>query len=471
MPEAKICAAALRTLSVAVCLGGIAAPALSANHALILTIDYAGTRAELKGIDLDAENARNIALAMGVPPGNIMQVRNQSLTLEGFHAALRGLNDRIQPGDKVFIYYSGHGSQIQGSGNNKCSEGMLSARGELFSDTNLKQVVGQLASRASQVVMFNDSCFSGGAITSKGAAMRSLPGFTPKYYEGNIETRAEASGYRCGEPVNKQFRNLVVEGSRQGANVVYVAASADNEVSFATEQGSTATNAWVACLKAADADRSGVITAGELKNCAQQLLRRQPMQQTITVIGNENLPLAFAAGTTSGAGAGQAGRERVDPVATLRNLASGATPGFAVDLQLARSRMRIGVDPLDFSVSSNREGYLYVFQAGSDGKLFNLLFPNRINDNNYIKAGSYSLPHPDWRIRAGGPAGASHLLAIVTRTRLNLNKEMDINPQEAFSHLDADLHGAKVLFVEATNGSSGGGGYGASQVVRVEEVQ
>ncbi len=76
--------------------------------------------------------------------------------------------------------------------------------------------------------------------------------------------------------------------------------------------------------------------------------------------------------------------------------------------------LRIGQDALEFSVQSDRAGYLYVAMAGSDNKSLHLLFPNDLDQNNKIEAGQkLQLPRPNWRVRAAGPAGKDHLLVMV----------------------------------------------------------
>ena len=76
--------------------------------------------------------------------------------------------------------------------------------------------------------------------------------------------------------------------------------------------------------------------------------------------------------------------------------------------------LRIGQDALEFSVQSDRAGYVYVAMAGSDNKSMYLLFPNDLDQNNKIEAGQkLQLPRPNWRVRAAGPAGKDHLLVMV----------------------------------------------------------
>jgi hypothetical protein len=85
-----------------------------------------------------------------------------------------------------------------------------------------------------------------------------------------------------------------------------------------------------------------------------------------------------------------------------------------VKVSLAKSKLKIGQDLLDFSVQSDRAGYVYVAMAGSDNKSLNLLFPNDLDQNNKIEAGKQLMfPRANWRIRAGGPEGLNNLFIMV----------------------------------------------------------
>ena len=104
---------------------GFCNQAFSANHALILTIGaYSDPNANLPGIDLDAQNAALIAKTMGVPEANIQFLKDSSLTLAGFQKAFSDLGQKVKTGDNVFVYYSGHGTQIQAAAG-QCAEGMV----------------------------------------------------------------------------------------------------------------------------------------------------------------------------------------------------------------------------------------------------------------------------------------------------------------------------------------------------------
>jgi hypothetical protein len=86
-----------------------------------------------------------------------------------------------------------------------------------------------------------------------------------------------------------------------------------------------------------------------------------------------------------------------------------------VRVVLAKTQLKIGQDALDFAVQSDRGGYVYVALAGSDNKSLYLLFPNDLDQSNRIEAGQQlALPRPNWRAKAGGPAGTDNLLVLVT---------------------------------------------------------
>jgi Caspase domain/Domain of unknown function (DUF4384) len=447
-------------LAVAAGLSLTAASAHADNHALIMWIgDYGNARMNLPGIDLDAANARKIATAMGVPQQNIRELGNEQLTKDRISVALAELTSRIANGDKVFLYYSGHGAQLDGVGGSKCTEGLVTRDPKLFEDFRLQAALQNLGDKASQVVMMNDSCFSGGQAT-KDASLGS-DDFKPKFWSDDLkgEGSSVAADHTCGEAVNKMSRNLEVVGnSARRPQVLYIAASAANEVSYASRRGSVATLAWASCIAKADSNRSGSIDGEELKSCAQDFITTNRGRQTVTVVGNAKLPLFFNS---------QAG-SNIDPVRALEDIRATRDVTHTVNLKAVRSQLRIGQDYLDFNISTNKPGYLYILQVGSDGQTFNMLFPNKLDGNNYIAAGNHSFPRPSWRIRSGGPAGTSSLLAIVSPVQKQIGGDMKLDG--VFATANTDARGTKTLLVEATGASGGSGRIGVSEVVRIDET-
>ena len=460
MPSLRLVRHAAALLAGA-CLAAGAAHA--ENHALIMWIgDYGDPKVNLPGIDLDARNARVIARAMGVPEQNIREVSNDLLSRSRVNSELSGLAGRIQQGDKVFIYFSGHGFQAPGIDGARCTEGLVTRgtdRPDLFLDVELKATLERIGAKASQVVMMNDSCFSGGAATK---GMRSVGGdAVAKFYPGEVKgNTAVTEDYRCGEATNKIARNLEVMAAK--TNVLYVAASTDAQVSYATPRGSAATMAWAHCLTtpSADSNRSGSITGAELQSCAQNYINTNfRFTQTVMLQGETSLPLSFASA--------QAGVPVNAPQA-LADIQRMADKNIQVQLVPASRSLRIKQDFIDFQVNTSQAGYLYVFQVGSDGKTFNMLFPNKLDTNNRVPAGTVSLPRPAWKVRAGGPAGTSHLLAVLTLEPKDMSKGFDNRGSFSTGAAEGDLF--KNLVVEASGANGGIGSFGASAVVSIQET-
>ena len=86
-----------------------------------------------------------------------------------------------------------------------------------------------------------------------------------------------------------------------------------------------------------------------------------------------------------------------------------------VRVAVGKDKVKIGQDYLDFSVQSDRPGYVYVALAGSDNKSLYLLFPNDLDQNNKVDANQpLALPRANWRVKAQGPTGTNNLLVIVS---------------------------------------------------------
>ena len=455
------------TMFVATGVAISSATALAASHALIMTIDYAGTERPLPGISTDAELARRMAHAIGIEQRHIVDLRNRELTRDGIRLAIDRLLGQLEPGDKVFLYFSGHGQQVAGlDTGRRCSEGVVAADLRLYFDSALQSDLNRLASKAGQVIMFNDSCFAGGAATKSLApadpAPTHLNGVTTtvaKFYPNAVFQRTPDDPdplTGCGAAVNRQFGKSLLEAARAtSANVLYMAAAADDEVAYATNIGSMATLAWAHCIGARDTDTnaSGALDGEELRACAQDWVERNDINQTITLVGDAKLPVFLGSDA-------QATRGLIKGNAALEDYRSTASKDYQVTLSPARSVLRIGRDKFDFSVSTNRSGYLYILLVGSDGRSFYQLFPNDNDQDNFVQAGTHHFPRPEWEISAQGPAGVNHLMAVVSPVQRRFGELKG----GIFASADVDPGFVRNLV------SGPSGGFGASAVVSVQEV-
>ncbi|MDQ3059947.1 MAG: DUF4384 domain-containing protein [Pseudomonadota bacterium] len=107
----------------------------------------------------------------------------------------------------------------------------------------------------------------------------------------------------------------------------------------------------------------------------------------------------------------------VDPIKTLEAIFQSRNPEHTVSISVGQRQVRIGKDPLRFSIRSSRPGYVYLLMVGTDRSQFWLLFPNALDNNNRIRADrALDLPRSNWRMDAAGPPGTDHFIAIVSES-------------------------------------------------------
>ncbi len=465
-----------------------AGAAHAANHALILSIGtYSRPDASLPGIDLDEANAILIAKTMGVPEANLVVLRNEALSGAGVDRAFTEAGDRMARGDNLFIYYSGHGTQRNArTSGAKCSEGMVTYDMKMYPDTRIQEVLAALSAKAGQLVFMNDSCFSGGQAEYRSIdGVKASDGTVAKTWKLPNESVEQTPGYTCGDAINaKMTRDILPVAKASGANMLYIAAAQDNEVAAATNKGSAATLAWLSCLKPqTDGNRSGTLSGEEIRSCAQAWMDRGNFKHHITLVGNKALPLSFV-GLTSAQAAAQVQPQveaqtqtqtqpqvQAQPqaalqsaAATLQDVWNGASPEIRVGLAVAKPRLKIEQDFLQFSVTSSKAGYLTILQVGSDGKTFNRLFPNDMDPAARIEAGTLQLPRASWMLHAGGPAGTSYLMAVVSDTPRDFARGM-----KAEGPFRSGTDSQQIFSAASGKDSAAPGRYGASDVVPIEE--
>jgi hypothetical protein len=133
----------------------------------------------------------------------------------------------------------------------------------------------------------------------------------------------------------------------------------------------------------------------------------------------------------------------VAPADLLRQIHEQRDASRSLQASASPKIMRINQDQLRMSVTSPRDGYLYIALAGSDGKSLYLLYPNALDTDNMVKANQkIDLPTGRWRITAGGPAGIDTMLVMVTDSPRDL------------SRLQGDKVGPFLKTLMTTNGKS-----------------
>ena len=392
------------------------------NHALIITVsEY--QKSPLPGVLTDRKLGIELAQRFGVPPQNIVELSERQVTREGLKQAFADMNQTMMPGDKLYVYFSGHGARYFNKATGQCTESLVMQDMRVVTNTEFANMIRPLSAKADKTVVMLDSCHSGGVAQATGSRAFAAE-YRPKF-------SAEASSPQCSLAVNlgsfSQARG--VDFHTTDHNMVILAAAKNNEVAWDTSKGGAMTYNFEQCLAggAADTDHSGALSMQELTACVQARLdktQEDSARQHATLAGNAALVPAFgdpASGSGSAApaappGAGNSAPAPIDTLATLNDIFNQRDDRWQVDAILASPALKIGSN-LSMSVRSARDGYAYVFYRGSQPDSLYLLFPNALDSANALKANQLvQLPRQDWSVTALGPKGTDYLMVMVTDT-------------------------------------------------------
>lgn len=521
------------------------------NHALLVGIGQYSAASEsspLPGVPKDLETARKMALAMGIPAGRITELRDSQATKANIVSALDQLRRRVAVGEKVFIYFSGHGTSHETRG--VCQQGIVPytegrhTQLDVLTEAELASYTSKISEKADKAIVMVDACFSGGLVASATRSFGSSTTIRPKF----VARGGDQCGVAVNQPLARSFAPVMQRLGVPQQNFVQISAANYNEVSWDNEQlGGLATHSLGECLlgDAKDLNSSGAITLDEVRQCAQEKLDRLMaphkaagmLPSTIQVRGSRNLivvaqppepppivqpPVVQVSIATppappptqtvavpipapvpsepAGTTASQPPRPIPDPapsiplppanpsmgvvperppepalasLATLEEIFGQRNGRFRLDVT-SPDKLAIGKDNFNFTVRSNLDGYLYAVLLGSDGKSFYLLFPNKLDQDNKIKANVlYKFPRPGWAVKAGGPAGTNRVLMVVSQAP----RDVKVFAPSAdsgggpFTFSVADLGSRKRLvdfFVG--RGIQGRNGQMAAALVKVDEV-
>ena len=418
---------------------GIRSPPLASNHALIISVE-GYPRAPLPGVAKDRASATELAQRFGVPRENITYLSEKEVTREGLQRALDRLERQIQPGDKLYIYFSGHGARFLNKSTGQCTESLVMQNRALVTNDEFSDMVKPLSAKADKTVVMLDACHAGGV--AELAAARGLEAATSRPRAKFDPVSSTAS---CANAVNlRTFSGTRgIEFDTTDNNLVILAAARKNEVAWDTDQGGAMTYSFLQCVKgeAVDNDHSGSVSMQELTDCVQGRLDSQEDRgqlQHLTLTGNADLVPGFTEDTTPGPGPAPSPdpgpkppvpppplppspAPEINTLAALNDIYTQRDDRWGVAARLGKPTLHIGTDVLDFSITSQRDGFVYIFYLGTQPNSFYLLFPNQLDARNGIKAGEeLRLPRPDWSVNALGPAGTDHLLIMVTENPRDL---------------------------------------------------
>jgi Caspase domain/Domain of unknown function (DUF4384) len=392
------------------------AEALPSNHALIITVsEY--QRSPLPGVLTDRKLGIELAQRFGVPPQNIVELSEQQVTREGLKQAFANMGQVLMPGDKLYVYFSGHGARFFSKATGQCTESLVMQDMHVVTNAEFANMIKPLSAKADKTIVMLDSCHSGGvaqAAGSRSMATQYRAKFSP-----------EASSPQCSLAVNLGSFSAArgVDFHTTDHNMVILAAARNNEVAWDTSRGGAMTYNFAQCLAgaASDTDHSGALSMQELTACVQARLdktQEDSARQHATLAGNVELVPAFVDSQSPAPPvvAASAGAAVIDTLATLNDIYSQRDDRWQVNATLASSTLKIGSN-LAITIRSQRDGFVYLFYRGTQADSFYLLFPNSLDSANSIKANQdMKLPRQDWSITALGPKGTDHLMVMVSDT-------------------------------------------------------
>lgn len=399
-----------------------APPPRNTGYALILNMQaYPAPLPALPGLSKDLEHARAIARGFGVAETNMKVVGGAAMNAATLLEELAALARNSVGDEEILIHFSGYGTSAC---NGVVREpALLMADGSELLELQFDAQLGELADKVRRVIAFVD--------LGRGLPDPAEPGVA----EGKLISKFRSETGECAQASKSRGLALGKDPLVNG-NLVKLSGVMPGEPAFDSgESGGLASHAWAQCMVggALDSDASSGISVHELQACAAagqrdliaalatpqlQAARNEPppaaelteTQLAATVQGNAEMVIADALTERI-----DPQRSGPDPLEALQDIHANRDARRQVTLNPSQPAYRIGKDYVQFDIYSSHAGHVYLLMLGSDGKTFDLLFPNRKDADNRIEAGTtLQLPRASWRVKPGGPAGVNHVLALVS---------------------------------------------------------
>jgi len=508
------------------------------RSALIIGIGhYNGPATDLKGVPADIVMAKEIARAMDIPDRNITVMRDQEATKKNVLEVIRSFSSKAADGGRVFIYFSGHGTRYYNPFIDNCVEGLLTYDYEVISNAELAQVTKNLNKSADKSILMVDTCHSGGVLSNAKTRSAANSSYVAKFASKD-KSGAEVCT-PVNYKTRSLFDETKALGAIEENVVFISSARPDEVSWDQEGLGGVATQALKKCLlgSAKDLNNSGAVSLEEVRQCAQAIMDKEmpgPIQiaSHVTIRGNRNLiPIVNNQPLQRDEVSSTPPAQNIKPVvelnkvtppiestkpikpvenkptkplqtltedqiqkppskppvalpdvniqvaslATLQDVEAQRNPQRIINVKLAKKSLKIDKDYLDLQIKSNNDGYLYLVLLGSDKKSFYVLYPNKLETNNFIKAGqTVSLPNQSWQIKAAGPAGIDHILVMVSDSPRDLKSLEDLgaDPGSPFVYALNNLKGRGALIDYLTGKTPEGKSEKfAAKILTVTEVQ
>jgi len=267
------CQARLLTILLALISLGVPHLVQAARHALLIGVsDYSGTGLpDLPGTHNDLVLMQKVLqdrLGFGAGSDSTLHIlENQQATHCGIARGFAELAQRVQPGDFVYIHYSGHGSYTQdlngdevrsGQDQTWVSYGSRSTKADDIDqydilDDEVNEWLGRIAERTSNLVIVSDSCHSATITRGETPGIRAAPPSTMgdhplgrnTFQRYGLESVVRVAAARDDESAH-EFENDQKPPQRYGVFTWNWARSIERAMSGESwEQLFTRTTAWI----------------------------------------------------------------------------------------------------------------------------------------------------------------------------------------------------------------------------------
>lgn len=437
------------------------------NLGVVMPSSMPGKRALLIGVDA----YRDLPDLLGAPVNDAREMRAFLIRQLGYHyedvkvlvdgdatrdrilgAIQEWLVDGTKPGDEIFLYFSGHGSQQPDSGGDEPdgrdetlvpADATLDSRGELagmITDDEMAALLGRLADRRVHVVLD-----SGHAGAGPGNPTELMYAKSPRLAGGAGEQVAATKSIdpSAGEGERESFVTAIHPGvTVWAASRVGRPALVAREVSAwpggSVERSSVFTRLFLRGVEEgrADADTDGTVTVRELRqylvgasnaycerhaaDCAGGLT-----PQLFASAARLDEPVFAAPNATRLSATASFARDllmrpRSDRPASEQERAAAGSGRGSVRIEIRPSPKVLVGDDIEVVVESEREGNLVLLDVDTAGRLYQL-FPNHLSLHGgvprRIRAGErVALPgrQSGLRVQAIPPIGRGMLIAVVS---------------------------------------------------------
>ena len=396
-------------LAVSLALSTLSGASLAADKALLIGVgQYANGENSLPGIPLDLKVMHGVARQMGYLDENILQLQDAQVTAESVAAAIRGwLVQGVEADDRVLLYYSGHGSQVEDQNGDErdgfdevlTMHDLAIEDGDytgVLRDDDFNQLLSEIPSERVAVVV--DACCSGTAVRSH---------VIPKSAYGEGDFVVKSRGCRSAQVDS----TLSFAESESVKGIVFLAAAQDGEESLATARGSLFTLA----LQQAVRDGKNTSPVQLIAAAEQTLALSVPKSHRFhpSLIGDPALL------QDKGLFIAPIGEQQLEPPRfgwdEWSSVVKGSEP---LQVQPSREYYTEG-QLLELEVEMPEAGYLNIVSVDPNDQVV-VLFPNAYHSDNQFEAGVVKLPQEGFDWPAGKPYGESLIVSIVSSKPMNL---------------------------------------------------